>query len=393
VAVLVDGPLPAGAFSLDVPAGVPVVGLAQPLVKEMRSFVAAGVPVIVSVGSVAVAENVEGGSIAAFSSRGLAFAGGLKPDLLAAGVAIPTSEPGRGDEGEVRFGTVSGTSAAAAVAAGAAAILAEGRPSLGAPELRGLLVGSARRTDLDLTASGAGLVDLRAAVQQEVVAVPASVSFGSVESAPEFDKFGLERTITIRNVSSRTLAVRIGLAAIAPKGVEVGVDRGRVRLRPGGSADVVVRADTTDLSEQAGVATGELVLRGSGAPEVRVPWAVAVPERGVDLVSGLSLRRTGPRISDATPAVLALVAGAVTATPAPQVRALEALDVQLWRGDTLVGVLARRNELLPGRYRFGLTGRGPSGERLRRGEYVVRVVARPGDGARRQAESIPYRIP
>jgi subtilisin family serine protease len=99
LAVLVDGPLPAGAFSLDVPAGVPVVGLPRTLVRVMRSLVAAGVPVTTSIGAVAVAETLQGESVAAFSSRGLAQGGGLKPDVLAAGVAVPTSEPGRGDEG------------------------------------------------------------------------------------------------------------------------------------------------------------------------------------------------------------------------------------------------------------------------------------------------------
>jgi subtilisin family serine protease len=393
LAVLVDGPLPAGAFSLDVPAGVPVVGLPQALVKEIRSLLAAGVPVTVAIGSVDVAENVGGGSIAAFSSRGLAFAGGLKPDLLAAGVAVPTSEPGRGDEGEVRFGTVSGTSAAAAIAAGAAAILAEGRPRVDAAGLLGLLVGSAQRTDLDLAASGAGLIDVRSAVQQEVVATPASVSFGTVESAPEFDRFGLERTVRIRNVSTRRLDVRIGLAALAPKGVVITVEPDRLVLRRGRGAEIRVRADTQDLSEEAGVATGELVLRVAGSQEARVPWAVAVPEKDVDLISSLTLRRTGSRISDATPAVLGLVAGAVTASPDPQVRPVDALDVQLWRGRALLGVLVRRRELLPGRYTFGLTGRSPNGQRLRRGTYVVRVVARPGDGTRRQVETIEYRIP
>jgi subtilisin family serine protease len=393
LAVLVDGPLPAGAFSLDVPAGVPVVGLPQPLVREMRALDAAGVPVTVAIGAVDVTENVEGGSIAAFSSRGLGIAGTLKPDLLAAGVAVPTSEPGRGDEGEVRFGTVSGTSAAAAVAAGAAAIVAQGRPGLGAPELRGLLVGSARRTDLDLTASGAGLVDPRAAVQQEVCAVPGAISFGAVESAAEFDRFGLERSLRIRNVSTRATAIRIGLAALAPKGVEITVDPDRAELRPGGSVEVLVRADTQDLSQQAGVATGELVLRVAGSQDVRVPWAVAVPERGVDLISGLTLRKTGRRTSDTTPAVLALVAGAVTTTAGTQVRAVGQLDVQLWRGARLLGLLARRREVLPGRYTFALTGRGPDGRRLSRGRYTIRVVARPGDGTERQVESVAYRLP
>ena len=43
LAVLVDGRLPAGAFSLDVPVGVPVVGLPAQLVGEIRAMLAAGV--------------------------------------------------------------------------------------------------------------------------------------------------------------------------------------------------------------------------------------------------------------------------------------------------------------------------------------------------------------
>jgi hypothetical protein len=33
--------------------------------------------------------------------------------------------------------------------------------------------------------------------------------------------------------------------------------------------------------------------------------------------------------------------------------------------------------VLPGRYTFGLTGRGPDGQRLPPGDYVLRVVAYP----------------
>ncbi|HLG09963.1 MAG TPA: S8 family serine peptidase [Gaiellaceae bacterium] len=387
LAVLVDGALPAGAFSLDVPAGVPVVGLADGLVREIRALLAAGVPVTVAIGDVDLAESAGGGSIAAFSSRGLTFDGGLKPDLAAPGVSVPTSEPGRGDEGEVRFGTVSGTSAAAAVTAGVAAILAQGRPALGAAGLFGLLVGSAQRSDLDPAASGAGLVDLRTAVQQEVFAEPAVVSFGTTASSPS----GIERILRIHNVSTRRLAVTIGSAALAPKGVQITADTQRLRLRPGGSTEIVIRADTGDLSVEAGIATGELVLRIDGVSEVHVPWAVAVPPP-VDLISRVSLEQTDARVSDATPAVLTLVAGAVTAAPDPQVRAVDLLEVQLWRDDELLGVLARRRELLPGHYTFGLTGRGPSGERLPSGKYAVRVVAWPGDGTRRQAETVEYRV-
>jgi hypothetical protein len=82
----------------------------------------------------------------------------------------------------------------------------------------------------------------------------------------------------------------------------------------------------------------------------------------------------------------------VAATPEPQVRAVELLEVELWRGGTRIGLLARRRELLPGHYTFGLTGRGASGERLRRGTYTIRVVAHPGDGTRRQSDTIEFRV-
>ncbi|HXF97434.1 MAG TPA: hypothetical protein VNJ46_02355, partial [Gaiellaceae bacterium] len=124
-----------------------------------------------------------------------------------------------------------------------------------------------------------------------------------------------------------------------------------------------------------------------------VPWAVAVPAADADLLARVRLRPPAGRVSDATPAVLELVAGAVGLEPGPQIRPLQTLEVQLWRGERLLGVLARRRELLPGRYAFGLTGRGPGGERLRRGVYTVRVVARPGDGTRRQVERVAYRVP
>ena len=388
VVVLVDGRLPAGAFSLDVPVGVPVVGLPAQLVGVVRAMLAAGVPVTVAVGAVDVAENDAGGSVAPFSSHGLAFGGGLKPDLVAPGVAVPTSEPGRGEEGEVRYGTVSGTSVAAAVAAGAAAVLAEGRPRAGAVDLVGLLAGSAQRRDLDAAASGAGLLDLRSAVQQEIAVEPALVSFGT----PRRNAVELERILRVRNLSTRELTVSIQTSALAPKGVEITVDPQRLRIRAGRSATVVVRADTSDVSDQAGAATGELVLAVSESPEVHVPWAVAVPAREVDLLSRVALETTGDRVSDATPAALSLVAGALIPTPGPQVRPLELLEIQLRRGGEPLGVLARRREVLPGRYTFGLTGRGPEGERLRRGSYVVRVVARPGDGLRAQVEDVVYRV-
>jgi subtilisin family serine protease len=390
--VLVDGPLPAGAFSLDVPSGVPVVGLPSELAHATRALHAEGIPVTVAVGAVQVDENADGGSVAAFSSRGLAFAGVLKPELLAPGVSIPTSEPGRTDEGEFRYGTVSGTSVSAAVAAGAAAVLAGARPRAGAAGLLGLLVGSARKAS-DATASWSGTVDLRTAVQQEVALEPAAVSFGpvSTDRVSRSGSFALEQTVLVHNVSTRRVIVHIRPGS--GDGVEVTAVTDRLRLRAGARGEVVLRAAIGSAFRDAGVTAGELVLQVRGSPSVRLPWSIVVPAVGVDLLSQVSLQRTGERISDATPAVVSFVAGAIEAGTDPGVRPVDMLEVQLWRGNQLRGVLSRRRELLPGRYTFGLTGRGPRGERLRRGSYVVRLVARPGDGTRRQIESVDYVVP
>ena len=326
----------------------------------MRSLIAAGVPVTVAVGSVDVEENVAGDSVAAFSSRGLAFGGGLKPDIVAAGVAVPTSEPGRGEEGEVRFGTVSGTSVAAAVAAGAAAVLAEGRPRVDAAGLHALLVGSAQRRDLDAAASGAGLLDLRTAVQQE----SSRCRRRSRSARRVRDALALERTVTSQNVSTRPLEISVQTVALAPKGVEITVDPERDRARARRSARrSSSRGHERTLRPRR--RRQRASSRSSGrASDVHIPWAVAVPTPGTDLVSAVSLKATAGRVSDATPVVLSLVAGAIVPRPGPQLVAVESLEVQLRRGDELLGILARRRELLPGRYTFGLTGRGPGGERL-----------------------------
>jgi subtilisin family serine protease len=386
LAVLVDGPLPPGAFTLDVPTGVPVVGIPLDLARTVRTLRSSGIPVTVAVGAAGVAQNAGGGEVAPFSSQGLAFGGGLKPELLAPGVSIATSEPGRGEDGDVRYGTISGTSAAAAVAAGAAAVLAGARPGASALGVKGLLVGSARWPS-GPSVTRAGSLDLRTALQQEAVVEPATVSFGPVSRG----SVTLEQPIRIRNLSTRRMRVTI---SVSRKGENVDVEpvNDALSLGPGRSGEVVLRAEIGRLSEGVRMVAGELLVQPRRSRAVRLPWVLAVPDADVDLLSDVSLRETGDRVSDATPAVVSFVAGAIETEGGPQVRPVGMLDVQLWRGSDLVGVLSRRRELLPGRYAFGLTGRGPVGEPLRRGRYVVRLVARPDDGTRRQVESLDYLV-
>src|SRR5438876_760254 len=185
-----------------------------------------------------------GGSVTArrpFSSTGLTFDGTVKPDLVGPGVGVPTASPGANPDGSPRFATVNGSSAAAATVAGAAALLAEARPSLDAGALKSLLVGAAQPLAGDpVSAQGAGLPDVGAAAVAEGAASPATLSLGRAGGAG----WRATQTITVRNVSTRTL--RLGLTAEhlseGAAAVKVSIDPVSLRLGRGASADVKVTA-------------------------------------------------------------------------------------------------------------------------------------------------------
>jgi hypothetical protein len=135
------------------------------------------------------------------------------------------------------------------------------------------------------------------------------------------------------------------------------------------------------------------VLRVRNGRWLRVPWAVAVPVARAKLVSDLVLSRRAFEPSDTEPAVLAFVAGRVDgARERPQLRPLSQLVVDLYRGTRLIGTLARVRDVLPGRYAFGLTGRGPRGKRLPKGEYEIRVTGTPLDGGDATESRATFRI-
>ena len=138
-----------------------------------------GAGVGVAIGRPSSSANPLRGQVAAFSSTGLAFDGRVKPELVAPGVSLATSEPGAAS-----FGTVNGTSASAALVAGAAALMAQARPELGGSELRSLLAETARPIPGEpVKAQGAGLVDPR----RPTIPPPDSVDNGPIGGWPSAD--------------------------------------------------------------------------------------------------------------------------------------------------------------------------------------------------------------
>ncbi len=385
--VLYGTQLPAGGLGLDESVNVPVLSLPARVGRLAAAAVRRHEHPAISIGIPRIARNGTSGEVAPFSSRGLAFDGRVKPDLIAPGVVLATSEPGANDDGTPRFGTVNGSSAAAAVVAGAAAVLAQARPALRGLDLRSLLVGTARSLrETSVTAQGAGLLDLGAASAAELAVDPVTLAFGRAEG----DGWHATVELTLRNVSSRRLLVRVH--APGQGGLLIVSSPKWVRLKPGGHSNVRLHVRLRGAPPTDGSAEGAVLLIARGAGPLKVPWAITFGPPS-SLISAIGLSATAFEPSDTTPAVLSLRAGSLVQAPAgPQVQPLARLDVELWRGRKRLGLLARLRDLLPGRVAIGLTGRDPDGTLLKPGMYRVRLVALSTSGGPATRRTIAFRV-
>jgi subtilisin family serine protease len=384
--VVYGGRLPAGA--LDLGADIPVVGVPETAGRPLAEAVREGTAARVSIAPGGVA--TVGGGVAPFSSRGLAFDGRLKPDLIAPGVALIAPEPARAEEA-AGFGSISGTSAATAVAGAAVALLAQARPELDAAGLRGVLVGSARplRTAAR-TSQGAGLLDLGAAAATELAAEPSTLAFNRTSSR----NWRESQAIVVRNVSTRAVRVRVrGLVDGRPEGASLTVHPRAFRLQLGKAGKVYV--DAAAAKPGRGLLTGAVTFEVAGRTALTVPWAAA-PGVGEDhLLSSVQLQTASFHPSDSVPSVLSFAAGRlIRGDEGYQVQAVSRLDLELGRVGARkpMGLLARLRHLLPGRYAFGLTGRGPAGKVLHPGRYELELLAYPTGSGPPSRRRVVFRV-
>jgi subtilisin family serine protease len=385
--------LPAGGLGLDESIGVPVVSVPTRVARAALVRIARGEPVAVSLREAGSAENGDLDRVAAFSSSGLAFDGRVKPDLVAPGVELATSDPGTNADGSARFVTVNGSSGAAATVAGAAALLAQARSSLGAGAISSLLIGTADGLPDDpVTAQGGGLVDVAAAAAGEMAASPGTLALGRSTGAG----WRVKASFTLTNLSSRTLRLTLAVRTQdeGAAAVDFALTPARVTLRRGRSILVRLRAITASAPSGTATADGAVLVAAQGGGTIRVPWAIAFGPSDTNLITAATLSATSFEASDARPALVAVDAGRVlTVSGQPEVRPIRRLDVVLWHDHGgQVGTLARLRDVLPGRYTFGLTGRGPDGQRLQSGAYVLRIVAYPMQPGPPSIKRLPFTL-
>ncbi len=378
-AVLLYGPgLPAGSVSLDEDTPVPVVSVSSAVAAKLLASIAEGNDTGLSLGPAHTETNEASPTVAAFSSTGLAYDGRVKPDVVAPGVSVATTEPSASPDETSRYGTVNGTSAAAAAVAGAATVLAQARPDLHAADLRSVLVTSARRLASEpVESQGAGIVALAPAAAAEVAVQPTTLALGNATRAG----WKRSQTVLVRNVSTRSVFIRIRSIPYAQGAapVEFHAFPSRFRLHKGEMRRVRISAAVKRAPIGLAPAEGSIVVTPVAGAPLHLPWAVTFAQTPGTVLGPLKLSNTSFEPSDAGPALLSFRAGQLAVQGGRDaVQPLALLNLELLDSDgNDLGTLATLRDLLPGRYAFGLTGRTPAGNTLQAGTYRLRVTAVP----------------
>jgi hypothetical protein len=372
--VLYGGSLPPGSLHVAEEQTAPIVVVPTAVAVELLAARRAGIDVGIAIGAHRNVANPERGFVAEFSSRGLAFDGAVKPNVVAPGVALATAEPGAATDGSPLYGTVNGTSAAAATVAGAAALLAQMRPALDGTALNSLLVGYASRGGAPAVDVGAGTFRLGLSAVGEVAAQPSTLGFGIWEGR----RWHATRTVTVRNVSTRRLQVSLSPVVYGEsEALKFKVVPDKLVLGIGRSAPVKVTV-TAPAAPRARVMTGALQIAAAGSETLRVPWALSFRRYSANLVPDVTISDASFKPSDTNPAVLNVQAGNLVHDFGLQIQPVSRLDVLLYTASgRYIGVMARLRNLLPGSYSFGITGRGPTSVQLAPGSYELRLAAWP----------------
>ena len=189
------------------------------------------------------------------------------------------------------------------------------------------------------------------------------------------------RSVTLRNVSTRPLEVTIEPGTADAADIEVTVAPKVARVRPGASLKVVLSATVPLLPRAPAALGGAIRVKIRNGATLQIPWTIAVPLATGDLIRSAVLSDPAFVPSDVEPAVLMVIAGRVDGSAdRPQLLPLEELSIDLYRRDRRLGRLALVRDVLPGRYSFGITGRGVTGRRLPAGSYELRVTGVPVGG-------------
>ena len=233
-----------------------------------------------------VAEEQPWNYVWSSTGRGPTLSLDPKPDLAAPAHLVYTAVPKYNDQGNLfapgGFGQLSGTSFAAPVVSGAAALVWQAHPTLNARQVSSALINSADAESVleddvyaRLSSVGAGVLDIQAAIRAVATAVPSSVGFGSVGNVT----LPVRRNLAIANNLSRTESFQLVVESRdSDSRARVLIDGSRsrrLRLASGGSVELEITLAGT--RPPPGSYEGRLKLTSlTGAGEIAIPYLYVV---------------------------------------------------------------------------------------------------------------------
>ncbi len=270
---------PAGLAGTAIPAAM----ISNSVGKLLKSFLAGRPDVQVTLDPTLAAWEAPAKEIALFSSRGPSLGeNAIKPELVAVGTDLLTATQSYDPNSEMwdptGYTAVDGTSFAVGLAAGAAALVKQHKPDLSAAQIKSALVNTADPDVRDdeqaasVNAMGAGKLDVSAALETEVTAEPATLSFGVLGAAWR----GSSRTLTLKNIGAARRSLRLSVIprqrGAQPQPVLTAT---AVTLDPGAEAQVSVRLEGN--LPPPGAYEGEIRIEGA-ARMLRVPYLYIVSD-------------------------------------------------------------------------------------------------------------------
>ena len=359
---------------------IPAIAIQKSDARALRDALADGKALAVSMRATTTSNDAFG-SVAGFSSTGPRLDGYGRPDAVAPGVGMLVAGQG------TSWHHASGTSIAAAWAAGQAAAAHAANPKLSPAELRAVLMGSSILLGSDrnrpaVSLQGAGVLDVEHASSADWYVAGGRVDFGSVAPGAT-----ARQTIDLRSITG----------AERPDSLRILVDDGG----HGSSVTPTLDGDDLVLDVPADAAEGHvggwLLLPDQ---ELKVPWSVTVRDAATQTVpirATLSQRTLKPVAGPGAYAgSLELAIGGRDAGDALGLAAVEKLELRLIGSDGKPhGVLGGLNQALPGVYTFGITGVDARGERLKPGAWQLQVRYVPAsdpDGAWRTGPTATFAI-
>ena len=291
--------------------------------------------------------TVSTSGLVSFSSQGPSVDLGIKPDLTAVGINFYTATQSYDKKGEMYdpsgYTITQGTSFATPLVAGAAALLKAARPGLTNAQYRSLLINSAGAAPSGtVLQTGAGILNMAAALNATAAAAPAELSFQVGDGNPN-----LSQSLTITNIGSSSTIFQ--LAAIPRGGAPPpALSSSSINLDPGASAQIAVNLMASALAP--GQYEGYILAADTSTGlEAHVPYWYGVPSNTPAFITVLNANQGTVQAQSGQDSVLFRVtdASGIALTNIQPV-------VTVVSGTGVLNSVNSRNSLIPGAFGINL---------------------------------------